>query len=42
MDTTEIEARKSRLLDQLENPLLTPAEIDQIKTKLEVLDAQTA
>lgn len=37
-----VESRRESLLNQLENPGLTRAEIDKIKLKLEVLDAQEA
>lgn len=37
-----IEDRRHRLLDQLENPLLTAGEIEKIKQKLEILDTQSA
>lgn len=42
MENRSIEDRRAALLDQLDNPLLTQVEIEKIKVKLEVLDAQEA
>lgn len=42
MHDSSIEDRRASLLDQLDNPLLSMTEIDRIKLKLEVLDAQEA
>lgn len=41
-EAASVESRRERLLDQLENPLLTTAEIEKIKLKLELLEAQEA
>jgi hypothetical protein len=41
-DEAPVKDRRESLLNQLENPGLTRAEIDKIKLKLEVLDAQEA
>lgn len=36
----DVDARISRLLDQLENPRLSPSEIARIQQKVQVLESQ--
>lgn len=35
--STDVDARVSQLLDQLNNPLLTDAEVERIQKKIDVL-----